>query len=252
MSTPELGERRSLRPPARPSGLYEPPQERQPRRIRLAPSILSADFARLGEQIAEAEAAGADLVHVDVMDGHFVPNITIGPMVVSAVRRSTSLPVHVHLMIEEPQAFVEDFAQAGADLITVHVEATPHLHRLVEMVRELGKEIGISLNPATPLCLVEEVLTLVDVVLVMTVDPGFAGQTFVPSTLDKISRLRGMLDRLRLECDIEVDGGINAETAALVVSAGANVLVAGAAIFEAPDGIASALARLRRSAGGWQ
>ncbi|MCL6429381.1 MAG: ribulose-phosphate 3-epimerase [Anaerolineae bacterium] len=218
------------------------------RPIRLAPSILSADFARLGEQVAEAEAAGADLIHVDVMDGHFVPNITVGPMVVRAVRKATRLPVHVHLMIERPEDFIERFAAAGADLLTVHVEATWHLHRLVERVRDLGKGVGVSLNPATSLCHVEEIAPDVDTILVMTVDPGFGGQALVESTLDKIARLRAMLDQRGLDCDIEVDGGINPDTIARVVAAGANVVVAGAAVFEAPEGIEKALARLRHLA----
>jgi len=220
------------------------------RPIKLAPSILSADFARLGAQVSEAEAGGADLIHVDVMDGHFVPNITIGPLVVEAVRRSTSLPVSVHLMIERPEAYVEEFARAGADLLTVHVEASQHLHRLVEMVRNLGKGVGVSLNPATPVCMLEEIIPYVDLILVMTVNPGFGGQAFIPSMLDKIARVRTMVNERGLSCDIEVDGGINSETIGRVVQAGANVLVAGAAVFTSPDGVASALRRLRGLAEG--
>lgn len=226
----------------------EHPRERG-RVIRLAPSILSADFSRLGQQVAEAEAAGGDIVHIDIMDGHFVPNITVGPTVVSALRRSTSLPLYVHLMIERPEAFIEEFAAAGADLLTVHVEATPHLHRLVECVRSLGKGIGVSLNPATPVCALDEIISYVDLVLVMTVNPGFGGQAFIPSMLDKIARVRAMVDRRSLACDIEVDGGINRETIGQVVAAGANVLVAGAAIFEAPEGIANAIRSLRQLVG---
>ena len=226
----------------------EPPCERG-RVIKLAPSILSADFARLGQQIAEAEAAGGDLVHVDVMDGHFVPNLTVGPMVVAALRRSTSLPLYVHLMIERPEAFIEEFAAAGADLLTVHVEATAHLYRLVEQVRSLGKGVGVSLNPATPVGALDEIISHVDLVLVMTVNPGFGGQAFIPSMLDKIARVRAMVDRRGLACDIEVDGGINRETIGRVVAAGANVLVAGAAVFEAPEGIANAIRSLRQLAG---
>lgn len=218
------------------------------RPIRVAPSILSADFAQLGRQIAEAEAGGADLVHVDVMDGHFVPNITVGPMVVEAIRRSTALPVHVHLMIEHPEAYVETFAQAGADLLAVHVEATPHLHRLVEQIRALDKPVGVSLNPGTPLSTIEEIIADIDMVLVMTVDPGFGGQAFIPAMQDKIARVRAMIDERCLACDIEVDGGINPQTVGQAVAAGANVLVAGAAIFEAPEGIAGAIANLRHLA----
>ncbi len=247
---PEVGEQRDQgRVAARPADLQGLSQSPPMRAIKLAPSVLSADFARLGEQVAEAEAAGADLVHVDVMDGHFVPNISVGPMVVAAIRRSTSLPVHVHLMTERPQAFVADFAQAGADLITVHVETTPHLHRLVEEVRARGKGVGVSLNPLTPLCTLEQVLPWVDVALVMTVDPGFGGQSFIAAMLEKIAHLREMIDRQGIACDIEVDGGINTTTARQVVAAGANVLVAGAAIFEAPEGIARAIACLRQAMG---
>ncbi|MGQ9682935.1 MAG: ribulose-phosphate 3-epimerase [Anaerolineae bacterium] len=216
--------------------------------LRIAPSILSADFASLGAQVAEAEAGGADLVHIDVMDGHFVPNITIGPMVVEAVRRSTSLPLHVHLMVSNPEAFIDDFCMAGANLVTIHVEAATHLHRLVEHVRCLGKQVGVSLNPATPLCSLDEILSDVDAVLVMTVNPGFGGQVFIPTMLDKIARLRRQVIARHLECDIEVDGGINSSTAASVVEAGANVLVAGAAIFAAPEGIAAAIRALRQAA----
>jgi ribulose-phosphate 3-epimerase len=214
----------------------------------LAPSLLSADFTRLAEEVAAAEAAGADLLHVDVMDGHFVPNITVGPLIVRAVRRSTSLPLHVHLMIERPEAYLDEFAAAGADLLTVHVEASAHLHRLVEAIRGLGKGVGVSLNPGTPVCMLEEILPYADSVLVMTVDPGFGGQELIPSMLAKIARVRALIDGLGLECDLEVDGGVNEETAADVVAAGANVLVAGAAIFAAPVGIASAMQGLRRAA----
>lgn len=244
MSTPSAA-RQAQELPTQAAGPAQSPLATHRRPIRLAPSILSADFARLGEQVAAAEAAGADLIHVDVMDGHFVPNITVGPMVVQAVRRSTRLPVDVHLMIERPEAFVERFAAAGADLLTVHVEATWHLHRLVEKVRSLGKGVGVSLNPATPLCSIDEIVAEVDTVLVMTVDPGFGGQALVESTLDKIARLRTMLDERALSCDIEVDGGINPDTIGRVVAAGANILVAGAAVFEAPEGLEKAVARLR-------
>ncbi len=221
---------------------------RRDRRIRMAPSILSADFMRLGEQIAEAEAGGADIIHVDVMDGHFVPNITVGPLVVEAARRATALPLYVHLMIERPEAYVEEFIRAGADMVTVHIEASPHLHRVVEFVRALGKEVGVSLNPATPVCMLEEIIPYVDAILVMTVDPGFGGQAFIPTMLDKIARVRAMVDRWRVDCDIEVDGGINAETVRQVVARGANVLVAGAAVFASPEGIAGAIGHLRQLA----
>ena len=215
--------------------------------IKIAPSILSADFARLGEQVAEAEAAGADYIHIDVMDGRFVPNITVGPLVVEAVRRATKLPLDVHLMIEAPERYLARFAQAGADIITVHVEASPHLHRTVEQIRELGGKAGVSLNPATPLSSLEEVLDYVDLILLMTVNPGFGGQAFIESMLPKIERLRGMLTERGLDVELEVDGGINAETAPRVVAAGANVLVAGEAIFGAEEGIAEAMRRIRGS-----
>ena len=239
MSTPEC------RPCEGPGPLSS---TRKRRSIKLAPSILSADFARLGLQVAEAEANGADLIHVDVMDGHFVPNISIGPMVVEAVRHSTALPLDVHLMIEQPERYVECFARAGADILTVHVETSPHVHRLVQMVHGLGKKAGVSLNPASAVGCLEEIITCADLVLVMTVNPGFGGQEFIPSMLNKIARVRAMVDERGLDCDIEVDGGINPETAGLTVRAGANILVAGAAVFASQDGIASALARLRRIA----
>lgn len=218
------------------------------RPIRIAPSILSADFAQLGAQVAAAEAAGADMLHIDVMDGHFVPNITVGSLVVRAVRRSTSLPLHVHLMIERPEDYIDEFAAAGANLLAVHVEASTHLHRLVESIRALGPAAGVSLNPATPICMLEEILPYVSSVLVMTVNPGFGGQDFIPSMLGKIDRLRASVRRRGLDCDIEVDGGINETTAGQVVAAGANVLVAGAAVFGAPEGIAEAMRRMRRAA----
>ena len=215
--------------------------------VKIAPSILAADFARLGEQVAEAEAAGADYIHIDVMDGHFVPNITVGPLVVEAVRRATKLPLDVHLMIEAPERYSARFAEAGADIITVHVEACPHLHRLVQQIKGLGVKAGVSLNPATPLSSLEEILGDVDLVLVMTVNPGFGGQEFIAGTLSKIRRLRKMLDERGLQCELEVDGGINAETAPQAVAAGANVLVAGEAIFGAEEGIAEAMRRIRES-----
>jgi ribulose-phosphate 3-epimerase len=211
----------------------------------LVPSILSADFARLGEQVAEAAAGGADRVQVDVMDGRFVPNITVGPLIVAAVRRHTSLPIEAHLMIVEPERYVGDFAAAGADLLIVHQEASPQLHRTAEQIKRLGKHVGVAINPATPLAAVQEILDEVDLLLVMTVDPGFGGQPFIRSTLPKIERLRAMLTARNLTCDIEVDGGINAETAPVAVRAGANVLVAGSAVFGHPSGPAAGLAALR-------
>ena len=218
------------------------------RRIQLSPSILSADFARLGEQVREAEAAGADRIQIDVMDGHFVPNITVGPLVVEALRPHTRLPLEAHLMIERPELYIPQFAEAGADYIIVHVETCPHLHRTVQQIQHEGKKAGVTLNPATPLSAIEEILEYVDMVLVMTVNPGFGGQEFIDSMLPKITRLREMLDARGLTaCDIEVDGGIHEETAPLVVQAGANILVAGSAVYDAPDGVAAAMARLRDS-----
>jgi ribulose-phosphate 3-epimerase len=211
----------------------------------LVPSILSADFARLGEQVAEAAAGGADRVQVDVMDGRFVPNITVGPLIVEAVRRHTSLPIEAHLMIVGPERYVGDFAAAGADLLIVHQEASPQLHRTVEQVRRLGKRVGVAINPATPLAAVQEILDEVDLLLVMTVDPGFGGQPLIRATLPKIERLRAMLSARSLTCDIEVDGGINAETAPVAVRAGANVLVAGSAVYGHPSGPAAGIAALR-------
>ncbi len=215
--------------------------------FKIAPSILSADFSRLGEHVRQAEAGGAELLHVDVMDGHFVPNITIGPLVVEAVRRVTSLPLDVHLMIEQPERYVEAFAAAGADYITVHAEATVHLDRLLAQIRGLGKRAGVALNPATPPNVVDYVLDKVDLILCMTVNPGFGGQRFIPAVLPKIRHFaearRGGLWR----GELEVDGGVNADTAPLVVEAGADVLVAGSAVFGEAD-VAGAIARIRQSA----
>jgi ribulose-phosphate 3-epimerase len=217
---------------------------RMHRSIKIAPSILSADFTRLGQEVAEAEAAGADYIHVDVMDGHFVPNITLGPLVVKAVRRATSLPLDVHLMVEAPERYLDDFCAAGASGLTVHVETCPHLHRTVQQIKELGCWAGVTLNPSTPATSLEEILPYVDLVLVMTVNPGFGGQSFIEGMLSKIRRVRAMLDGMGSEADVEVDGGIDPETAPRVIEAGANVLVAGSAIFAA-GGIANAIARLR-------
>lgn len=213
----------------------------------IVPSILSADFARLGEQVRQATEGGADRLQVDVMDGRFVPNITVGPLIVEAVRRNTHLPIETHLMIVEPELFLSDFAAAGADLIIVHQEASPHLHRTVEQIKRLNKRAGVAINPATPLAAIQEILDAVDLVLVMTVDPGFGGQSFIPSTLPKLERLRAMLDTRGLTCDVEVDGGIHTETASLAVRAGATVLVAGSAVYGDPAGPAAAITKLRAS-----
>ena len=215
------------------------------RHIQIAPSILSADFARLGDQVREAEAAGADLVHIDVMDGHFVPNITVGPLVVRALRPLMHLPLHVHLMIEQPERYIDEFVRAGAGMVTVHVETCPHLHRTIQQIRDAGATPAVALNPATPLVAIEEVLDQVDLVLIMTVNPGFGGQKLIPSMLAKVRRLRHMLDERGLVCQIEVDGGVNLSTIADVVRAGANVLVMGAAIFASEEGVRSSLQQVR-------
>lgn len=204
-------------------------------KIKIAPSILSADFSRLGEEIEAVEAAGADWIHVDVMDGHFVPNITIGPLIVAAARKSTKLPLDVHLMITNPELYVEEFAKAGADSITVHVETGFHLNRLVQSIREQGVRAAVSLNPATPLESLDYVLADVDMVLIMSVNPGFGGQTFIPSALDKIARLRKRIDGQGLKTEIEVDGGVKPANAAEIASAGADILVAGSAVFGSKD-----------------
>jgi ribulose-phosphate 3-epimerase len=215
--------------------------------IKLAPSILSADFARLGEQIDEVVKAGADYIHVDVMDGHFVPNITIGAPVVASIRPITSLPLDVHLMIEHPERYISDFVQAGADIITVHVEASPHVHATIRLIKELGAKAGVSLNPPTPISVVEEFLPLVDLVLVMSVNPGFGGQSFITETLPKIANVRKILDDRGMSAELEVDGGINADNARDIVKAGADVLVAGNSIFRSEEGISRAMKRLREA-----
>ncbi|HXV43272.1 MAG TPA: ribulose-phosphate 3-epimerase [Anaerolineae bacterium] len=212
---------------------------------KLAPSILTADFARLGEQIQEAEAAGVDWFHLDVMDGNFVPNLSFGPLLVRAVRSVTRLPLDVHLMIEQPERYLADFAQAGADRLTVHVETCPHLHRMIEQIKETGLKAGVTLNPATPLSSLEEILPEVDLVLIMSVNPGFGGQKYIPASTAKIARLRAMLDTIGSQAELEVDGGINADTIAEVVEAGATVLVIGSAIFNQQAPIAENVRRLR-------
>lgn len=215
--------------------------------LKIAASILSADFLRLGEEIAQAERAGANWIHVDVMDGHFVPNLTMGPFVVEAARRVTRLPLDVHLMVEAPERLVPAFASAGADRLTVHVEACPHLHRVLQQIRELGLKAGVALNPGTPAGAVSEVLDAVDLVLAMTVNPGFSGQKFIEGVLPKVRQLRETLDGRGLPAEIEVDGGVDADTAPLVAAAGATVLVAATAVFQAGVGIEEAMTRLRRS-----
>lgn len=202
---------------------------------KIAPSILSADFCRLGEEIRALEAAGADYIHVDVMDGHFVPNITIGPLVVEAVRKITSLPLDVHLMIENPDRYIPDFAAAGADIIVVHAEASIHLHRSIQLIKSLGKRAGVSLNPATPLNCLEYVLADLDLVLLMTVNPGFGGQSFIEDCIPKIKSLRAMLDKRGLEAELEVDGGVKVDNIAGISHAGADVFVAGSAVFGSSD-----------------
>jgi len=216
-------------------------------RIKIAPSILSADFTRLGEEVKAVEAAGVDRVQIDVMDGRFVPNITFGALAVECLRPITRLVLEVHLMVTPPEDFVERFARAGADTLIVHQESTPHLHRVIEQIHASGKKAGVALNPSTPASLLYEVLNSLQLVLVMTVNPGFGGQEFIPEMLGKIRQVRGEVATRRLDCEVEVDGGINGETAPLAVDAGADVLVAGSSVYGAEDGVAAALERLRHA-----
>jgi ribulose-phosphate 3-epimerase len=214
---------------------------------KIAPSILSADFARLGDEVRAVVAAGADYIHVDVMDGHFVPNITIGPLVVEALRKVTDLPLDVHLMIEHPDLYIPAFAEAGADIIVVHAEATHHLHRTIQLIKAHGKRAGVSLNPATPLHCLDYVLDDLDLVLLMTVNPGFGGQSFIDACLPKIHGLRGILDKRGLDVELEVDGGVKVENIARISHAGADVFVAGSAVFGSQD-YAATIADLKRLA----
>jgi ribulose-phosphate 3-epimerase len=216
--------------------------------VKLAPSILAADFARLGDQVAEAERAGADRIHVDVMDGHFVPNISMGAPIISSLRKATRLPLEAHLMISDPDFFVDEFAQSGTDSFMVHWEGNNDLSRTVQRIKALGKRVGVAINPATPAEMLEEIMQDIDQVLVMTVSPGFGHQHFLHTTLPKIGRARRMIERIKPECDLEVDGGVDVATAPLAVAAGANVLVAGSAIFNDNEGVTDAMKRLRAAA----
>jgi ribulose-phosphate 3-epimerase len=203
--------------------------------VKIAPSILSADFAKLGEEILDVEKGGADYIHVDVMDGHFVPNITIGPLIVEAIRPITKLPLDVHLMIENPDQYIEAFAKAGADYITVHVEACRHLHRTIQHIKSVGVKAGVVLNPATPVESIQHIIGDIDMVLLMSVNPGFGGQKFIPEVLPKIRKVKEMAEKKGIELEIEIDGGVNPETAKQCIEAGANVLVAGSAIYNEKD-----------------
>ncbi|HEY3197192.1 MAG TPA: ribulose-phosphate 3-epimerase [Nitrospirales bacterium] len=221
--------------------------------IRIAPSILSSDFAHLADEIAAVEQAGADLLHVDVMDGHFVPNLTIGPPIVESIRKVTSLPLDCHLMITNPDDFIDEFAKAGANYITVHVETCPHLHRTIQHIKEKGLKAGVTLNPATSLTTIESILPDVDLVLIMSVNPGFGGQRFIPGVLDKIRRARALIDATGRPILLEVDGGVKVDNAGAIAAAGADILVAGSAIFEAPGcDYKNTIARMREAAGGRQ
>ena len=216
--------------------------------IKVAASVLAADFSRLGEQVAEASLGGADYIHVDIMDGQFVPPITIGPAVVRDLRSWTEIPLDVHMMVTQPERYIHELAEAGADILTVHAEACTHLHRVVHQIRDAGAKAGVALNPGTPVTAVEEVLPDLDLVLVMTVNPGFGGQAFIESMVQKIARLRATLDERRLNAELEVDGGISERTARMAAEAGARVLVAGSAVYGAECGVAEAIARIKASA----
>ncbi len=215
--------------------------------IGIIPSILSADFTRLGEQVREAEAGGAQRIQIDIMDGHFVPNITMGPMVVEAVRGCTSLPLEAHLMITNPEQYIEDFAKAGADIIIIHQEASPHLHRIIQQIKNAGKRPAVALTPSTPVIMLEDILSLLDMVLIMTVNPGFGGQEFIPEMLPKIAHIRRRISERNLQCDVEVDGGIHESTVRQVVQAGANLLVAGSAVYNQRENVSQAIQRLRNA-----
>jgi ribulose-phosphate 3-epimerase len=219
--------------------------------VKLAPSILAADFARLGEQVAEAEQAGADRIHVDVMDGHFVPNLSMGAPIVQSLRRVTRLPLETHLMISDPDFFLDEFTEAGSDSFLVHWEGNNNLHRTVQRIKARGKRVGVAINPATPAAVLEEILQDVEQVLIMTVNPGFGHQHFLPTTLPKIRRVRQLIEQIKPGCDLEVDGGIDVESAPLAVAAGANVLVAGTAIFGESEEVAAAMDRLRARIKQW-
>ncbi len=215
--------------------------------VGIVPSILSADFTRLGEQVRAATEAGAARIQIDIMDGHFVPNITMGPLVVEAVRRCTDIPLEAHLMISNPAQYINDFAHAGADVIIIHQETSPHLHRLIQQIKTAGKQAGVALTPSTPTFMLDDILTMLDLVLIMTVNPGFGGQEFIPETLPKIRRMRQVINARGLSCDLEVDGGVHEATVPLVVQAGANLLVAGSAVYNNKETVAQAMERLRKA-----